>query len=462
MMKLIGISLSIALAIFSISCSGGGSSPQVEDDISAETDTSQSSISTELNFNSVRLKLVEAGELKEFSNRSWRPSNDTLQIIADVTGDGRIDRLDIIINYKTDTDVPLLTTPFYYGYTLTWPYEKIDYVKVGDIDKDGDADILLNDKYLLLNVTNLNNRPDIGYAAFITRLAEIGDLVANSRILEAYYAAFSLGIGTPHSWTASGEGLDALYDRSAEIDLNVGNCVTWVEQVLAMINSRGSFDGFYDALHRIRYKDAVKSYEMRNHFQSVDWIPNNIQAGLIKDILPELLGSEIPTVQGTVDFAKWYATRQELEGDFSEMTDEEYVTRLEEFKQLGLQRETVSDQIGYYPIEKMIVRSGDKIELNPDFIQRLPDVSIFNVVNKGLSIKDKDDNWISDLLVSHTGFIVKDMSGRFYVFHSTNKTDTALSIMAQEDLLSFLLHRYIDNPKTTVVGLHISEPLNNN
>jgi hypothetical protein len=447
-----------ALALTFSACSGASSNDGATGD-AVDTDTSSDMTAPTLDFNSVRFKLADAGEVKEFSNRVWRTKDKTLKINADMTGDGRIDRVDIIIDYKTDAETPLLTTPFYYGYTLTWPYEVIDFVKVGDIDKDGDADVLLNDKYLLLNISNRSGRPDLGYGAFISRLAEIGDLVAQSRILEAYFAAFSIGIGTPHSWTASGEGASALYDRDLEIDLNVGNCVTWVEQVLAMINSGGTFNGFYEALHRIRYKDAIMSYETRNHYQSVDWIPNNISAGLIKDLLPELLGAEIPTVQGSVDFAKWYAAKDALEGDFSDLSDAEYAARLEEFRQLGSGKEPVSDQIGYYPIEKMMVRSGENIALDPEFIKRLPDVSIFNVVNKGLSVNDKDGKWMSDLLVSHIGFIVKDPSGKVYVFHSTNKTDAGLGIMAQEDFLSFLIHRYVDNPKTNVVGLHLSEPL---
>ena len=115
-------------------------------------------------------------------------------------------------------------------------------------------------------------------------------------------------------------------------------------------------------------------------------------------------------------------------------------------------------RLGYFPFEEMVVFNGKEYQLNSEFIEKLPMIMIFNVVNKDRTIDNKDGEWITDLIVTHTGFIVKGSNGQIFVYHSTSKTDTALSIMAQEDLLSFLEKRYLHDYDGTSVGLHLSEP----
>jgi len=81
-----------------------------------------------------------------------------------------------------------------------------------------------------------------------------------------------------------GEGVGASIDNDPLFDLNKVDCVTFCEQVIAFALTENSFDEFLENLKKIRYKNGEISFENRNHFTSVDWIPNNIT--ICRDLTP--------------------------------------------------------------------------------------------------------------------------------------------------------------------------------
>jgi hypothetical protein len=408
----------------------------------------------------VHFELVSGVTFENYSSRIWLIDNDILEIDADMSGDGRMGRAKIVIDYSSGSDHPQIIREND-NYKLLWPFEKLTEVHIGDVDKDGDADIVIdanNEQYFFINKVRKYKHAPPDDEEFALLLKDINNLMISGDLIGAFGAAASVGLGSPHSWSPPGEGKDGLYDRDSVVNLNIGNCVTWVETVFAMMNSNGNYSGFLKSLIDIRYADGVKEYPMRNHFQSADWIPNNIAGHYIIDLLPALLGDDVSYVEGLIDKRGWYQAKSTLEGDFSDITEGEMGQRLAEFQLTGAFMEPENVRLGYYPFEKMVEEGPKGYRLDRDFINQLPEISIFDVVNENLEIKDADGNWITDLIVSHVGLIVKEGSGNVLVYHSTPMTDVALSIMAQEDFLSFLVHRYLDNDHTKAVGLHLSQP----
>jgi len=408
----------------------------------------------------VRFGLVSDVVYKGYSSRRWNIKDNFLKIYADMNGDGRLGFVRIRFDFSAGGDQPKFEKDDD-GFLLHWPFGVLATVSIGDVDKDGDADIILetDDKpYFLINEIKKYTHIQSGDSEFNLLLKDINELIVVGDYLTAFELAFDIALGSPHGWHPPGEGPKALYDRHSVADLSEGNCVTWVEQILAMLGSAGTYDGFLDRLISIRYLDGIKEYAMRNHFQSADWIPNNITSGYIVDLLPSLLGDDAPHVEAIIDKKNWYAAKATLEGDFSDLSEEDREKRLFEFQSLGSFMGSETIQLGYYPFIQMVIEEGDEYVLNPNFVKYLPGVSIFNVVNDELVIKNGEGEWITDLVVTHVGFLVKNSSEEIFVYHSTNKTDTALSIMSQEAFLSFLKSRYLDNDNTKAVGLHLSEP----
>jgi len=83
-------------------------------------------------------------------------------------------------------------------------------------------------------------------------------------------------VGYPYHLFPLGEGIE-----KPRFDFSRFDCLTFVEEMLALTLS-DSVDEVLPTLDRVRYKDGVVSFLARNHFPSIDWIPNN--SHLFRDI----------------------------------------------------------------------------------------------------------------------------------------------------------------------------------
>lgn len=101
-------------------------------------------------------------------------------------------------------------------------------------------------------------------------------------------------IGTPYVEKT----LELPGDEKLVINLTGLDCTTYLETVvtLARIAKAGNltFEAFERELERLRYQDGIrKDYSSRLHYFS-DWIYQNQQKGIIKDITQEIGGSLYP------------------------------------------------------------------------------------------------------------------------------------------------------------------------
>ncbi len=81
-------------------------------------------------------------------------------------------------------------------------------------------------------------------------------------------------IGTPYFDGPLGEGPTGQYDQDPLVDLTRADCVTEVEQAIALAGAK-TYPEFFELLQKIRYKDGVIDFESRNHFMVTDWLRNN-------------------------------------------------------------------------------------------------------------------------------------------------------------------------------------------
>lgn len=81
-------------------------------------------------------------------------------------------------------------------------------------------------------------------------------------------------LGTPYTDGPLGEGPEGTYDKDPLMDLSRADCVTFVEQSVALAAAK-SYQEAFDGLQHIRYKGGKIDFEMRNHFMISDWIANN-------------------------------------------------------------------------------------------------------------------------------------------------------------------------------------------
>jgi len=81
-------------------------------------------------------------------------------------------------------------------------------------------------------------------------------------------------LGTPYANGPLGEGPGAPFDSDPLMDLTRVDCVTFIEQSIALAASHSRQEA-YDRLQKIRYKNGIVAFEHRNHFMEADWVVNN-------------------------------------------------------------------------------------------------------------------------------------------------------------------------------------------
>lgn len=81
-------------------------------------------------------------------------------------------------------------------------------------------------------------------------------------------------VGTTYADGPLGEGPTGVYDQDPLIDLARVDCVTYVEQCLALAAAR-SYEDAVAKLQTIRYAGGRVDFSTRNHFMVADWLSNN-------------------------------------------------------------------------------------------------------------------------------------------------------------------------------------------
>lgn len=126
--------------------------------------------------------------------------------------------------------------------------------------------------YFLINLlfTNLIIADEINFDTLIPEVYK-----SNCNIYSRIEFYSSLFLGVDYYLGPLGEGEDSDIDNDPIYDFKRVDCVTFCEQTIALSISKKNLDEFLENLIKIRYNHGNISFIERNHFTSIDWIPNN-------------------------------------------------------------------------------------------------------------------------------------------------------------------------------------------
>lgn len=207
--------------------------------------------------------------------------------------------------------------------------------------------------------------------------------------LKTPYVAKTLEIGDTETLVVNLQGLD---------------CTTFVENVLAfstlLKQDKYDFDAFVLNLEKIRYKDGtMDGYASRLHYFS-EWIANNAEKGIVKNITGEIGGEAITK---DIDFM---STHRNLYPFLADDTNYDKIKASENY--LNNQAICVLPQAKIAENEHLI-ESGDIIAL-------------------ATSIEGLD--------VTHTGIATREKDGRIHLLHaSTSAMEVEVSRLPLADYL---------------------------
>ncbi|RMG15439.1 MAG: DUF1460 domain-containing protein, partial [Deltaproteobacteria bacterium] len=230
--------------------------------------------------------------------------------------------------------------------------------------------------------------------------------------VDAFAAAFE---GVPYVLSPLGEG--AGYDPDPLLRYDAVDCLTYVEEVLALANTAG--DDPLPALLDLRYAHGRPSFGERNHLMISEWIPRNVQKGYLRDITREVGGATVVVATKTVDEALWRRRRGvDLPLDASEVP-------------LG------TFSLPIIPIDAF-----------PSVMAKIPSGTILVVVRQDLAARP--------YRVSHLGFVVR-RGGHLYLRHAAK---AGYQKVVDERLETFV-RRNAKYHKWPVAGFHLLQPLPN-
>ena len=260
-------------------------------------------------------------------------------------------------------------------------------------------------------------------------------------------ALFSkLFLGQPYILGALGEGNKGKYDQSPLYRLNGFDCTTYVETVLGLSYS-SSLNQFKKRIVEVRYHSKQPSYLTRNHFTSLDWNPNNIQKGFIRDIASRIVGLNdqpiFKVATATINKKAWLSHKKIEDIKISPLTLK--ASRLASLKNAANKFPPKQAKINYLPLSKLFTSQGKPISF---IFNQIPNSSIIEIVRPNWQLLNKIG---TNLNVSHLGFGIR--KNKILYFREASSIEGKVIDIP----LTKYLSAYINSP--TIKGIAVFAPV---
>src|SRR3990167_2417734 len=211
----------------------------------------------------------------------------------------------------------------------------------------------------------------------------------------------------PYITNPQGEGTDAEFDSAPLYRFDGFDCVTFVNNILALSLSH-NLSEFQKKLLQINYYHAEAKYENRFHFMSLDWNPQNRKNNIVRDVTCEILDEKKNPIaifaEGEIDKPNWFLKKSENETDAR---------------------------------KKLLKKYSEKFKKE--------------IVRPNWNLREKIG---TNLHVSHLGFAIRKKSGELFFRHASSENKCVVEI-----LLSDYLKNVLDSP--TIKGINVQVMLAN-
>lgn len=232
-----------------------------------------------------------------------------------------------------------------------------------------------------------------------------------------------------------GEGIIGRYDQDPLFRFDTFDCTTYVETVLALAHANDSVD-FSQRMDELRYENGVVGYVTRNHFPSLQWIPNNIRNGYLKEITRDITPQGIVKVASAIiDLPTHYSFMTSEMLRVTGLSNQERTERVLEWQAEGQRLSAQEARLDYVPIN-WILR-------NQSWVHNIPNGAVVNFVRPNWDLTQISGTHMN---VSHQGFILK-RNGKVYLRHASIGTNKVSEIIFVDYLKNLANH-------PTLKGVH--------
>lgn len=241
-------------------------------------------------------------------------------------------------------------------------------------------------------------------------------------------------LSCPYVLNPLGDGPNDLFDQRPHYRLDVFDCVTYVNMVLALALSHDQ-DEFLQYAAKVNYVLGKLRYAARHHFMSVDWNVSNQQLGIVKDITTEMLPGFTQVAHARIDKPRWYRHKTCADLHLSSLlTPETMRERLDQLRALADQVAITESHLDYVPLD---------VVLQPkhwlDFVDALPVACLVEIVRPNWDLRKVIGTHLN---VSHVGFAFKQAEDVVFL-HASQEQGMVVSCNLQDYLMKYVKHPQI-------------------
>jgi hypothetical protein len=266
----------------------------------------------------------------------------------------------------------------------------------------------------------------------------IASLSSQSGLLSKMDAASARFIGLPYGAGGPlGEGETGRYDQDPLYRFDTFDCTTYVETIISLALSL-DVDEFEQQMDKIRYENSRVDYLSRNHFPSLQWIPNNIENGLLMEVNDLVLPRSSQLIaEAVINIPGWLKKIKIEEIRVPNASSEEKQSLLNELQALSSQYEPKTAKLNYLPISTILK--------SPSLLKKIPSGSVINFVRPNWDLTDSIGTHMN---ISHQGLVFQ-LKGKTILRHA--------SVGAEKRVIEIELIEYLkkfDN-HPTLRGIHL-------
>jgi hypothetical protein len=236
-----------------------------------------------------------------------------------------------------------------------------------------------------------------------------------------------------------GEGPLGRYDQDPLYRFDTFDCTTYVETVIALaLNSTGDVNDFEKNMDEIRYERGEVTYLKRNHFPSLQWIPHNVENGILEEINDFILPAhEQRVAEAIINLPGWLKAikLQEIRVPLANLHERQNL--LAELQSMAGYFSPVTARLNYIPISTLLAR--------PALLKLIPDGAVINFVRPNWDLTNVIGTHMN---VSHQGLVFHE-KGKVVLRHAS----TGSPKLVTEILLLDYLKKFENHP--TLKGIHL-------
>lgn len=266
--------------------------------------------------------------------------------------------------------------------------------------------------------------------AYLLSISEVSSTVKRMDLASAKFLGLPYGKGGP-----LGEGPQAKFDQDPLYRFDTFDCTTFVETIVSLALTH-NVDDFESHMNKIRYENGEVGYLTRNHFPSLQWIPNNVSNGVLKEINDAIIPRrQQKLAQAWVNVGGWLSKHKIDQIVVPAARLEEKEILLQELKDLAPLYPPKLATLNYIEIQKLVSR--------PSLLKRIPHGSIVNFVRPNWDLTEGGGTHMN---VSHQGFLFRK-GNVLYLRHASTTG------LVKEEVFLDYLKKFVNH--ATLKGIHL-------